>query len=334
MSNFENQNQKSDQEQIKYKQKLKNYNELIQKRVALINTVGANKINEEERSLIKGYNDVTAYWDMQNDISDLRSKSYRSRDEDEQLGNLINNLERYKYSVLFHDILDHILNGQTTIEISDKTDRLAENIAGVDLFSSRLNIVDFNKKTNQIAIANWLLEINSVFLLLSDNSRKIVQEYKNQYENFQMTQEEFIKLMGSQDNIHILQEVAENFSRIQVLRGLISLVLQPYNLAYIKAIRNGQNLKNNKVLDGLEYFASNRIGELNLELQNNPDSFNSYQDFQSSYPDDNHGSYEQRLKDMRVDVYSEIQKIFDDPDFERLTRQKLEEQKKADSVSQ
>lgn len=341
-------------------QKTLNYQEFLGRFWQLLTSVDALKVEKQEGTVSAGYHGWAAFWDMQNDIRNLEiqlTNSYQkpnwesnecaqsSEELQKQLKKLKNKLKQYITKIFGHDVLDHLLNGQNQkLVMSDATNELSDAVInkGVPEFYLLENGSQVNVKyaLEDLWLKDGLREAFrsdvhvQVINLLPSKEKAIIWDWLIRYNNLSSISpksEEFKKVLEEFNKPifqEIMQQMAEFFTRGQVLRGALALAYENFNVTLLKMMKNGINLEKNEFLDKLKIETMVEIGKINEEFQKNPQNFDNYTTYFKNYRSELQfvDEYEPIAK-MRERMYLLIEEVMSDDLMEKLARQMLAENK-------
>lgn len=298
---------------------------------------------------------------MKNDIKNLESQiknkfaQTKNSENDEkmqelqkQLKELKSKLKQYIAKIFGHDILDHILNGQNQkTALSDLSEELSNAIInkGMPEFyllqnGNQINVkyafedlwlkdglretfrpnvhiqaINLLPKAEKEIIWDWLIRYSMVDSISPDKekSKRVLAELKEP--KFQ----------------EIMQKMAELFTRGQVMRGVLALTYEKYNTAYLKMMKSGINLENNKFLEKIKQETMAEIGKINERMTQNPENFNNYTIYFKAYLPELQFDLEDDyapIARMRERMYGLIEDFMSDDLMEKIAREMLEKSEK------
>lgn len=339
-------------------QKTLNYQEFLGRFWQLLASVDALKVEKQEGTVSAGYHGWTAFWDMQNDIRNLEiqlKNSYQkpnwesnecaqsSEELQKQLKKLKNKLKQYITKIFGHDVLDHLLNGQNQkLVMSDATNELSDAVInkGVPEFYLLENGSQVNVKyaLEDLWLKDGLREAFrsdvhiQVINLLPPKEKAVIWDWLIRYNMVNVVRhdkeksEQVLAELEEPKFQEIMQQMAELFTRGQVLRGALALAYENLNVTLLKMMKNGINLEKNEFLEKLKIETMVEIGKINEEFQKNPQNFDNYTTYFKTYRSELQlvDEYEPVAR-MRERMYLLIEEVMSDDLMEKLARQMLAE---------
>ena len=320
----------------KQKQREENYRKILESYYQFLTSFGEVGIDLNPKSTTYGYNLLTAYWEMKENLKILTEKG-----RFDKFLTLESNFKDYCNSIFFHDFIDHLDNGnESRRKISDWLNWISENkLNGYDQNDGEKNEF-LLVKTFSINLEN---ENNATFfkkeiidLLTFNQKDKIIRILSQKFENSNR-RNEFLKIeLGKPENLAILKNMANLFCRTQVFRGILSLIYKPFNLKKLEFAHAGLPIEidQNPILKVLQKELMEKVDKLNILMQKFPEKFDNYEvfliefgkDFSLKTVDENGESLkgEEFLDQMRMEMTESYRKIMDDKLAEKLARQILE----------